>query len=145
MNEVAFVRFQPEHLFLIDLLPDQRAWLEAAIDDGHLAQVAQLNSAWTGIADGRILGSAGFIPHGFHCSRAWAMFGQGIPRWSWLPIVGKIRHEMRRGPKRIEATVKDGFGNGCRLAHLLGFTVEGKMRAWGPDGADYFLYAQVKP
>jgi RimJ/RimL family protein N-acetyltransferase len=46
--------------------------------------------------------------------------------------------------RRIEATVDVGFKQGHRWIKMLGFELEGYMRAYRPDGADMLLYARVK-
>ena len=46
--------------------------------------------------------------------------------------------------RRIEATVDVGFKQGHRWIKMLGFELEGYMKAYRPDGADMLLYARVK-
>lgn len=46
-------------------------------------------------------------------------------------------------PRRLEATVEEGFGPGCRWLELLGFEYEGRMRGYGMNGETHLRYARV--
>lgn len=45
--------------------------------------------------------------------------------------------------KRVSLTVRCGYNEGNRFAETLGFTLEGTMRHYLPDGADVNLYARL--
>lgn len=44
--------------------------------------------------------------------------------------------------KRVSLTVKADYFQGNNFARVLGFTLEGKMKTYLPDGADANLYAR---
>ena len=46
--------------------------------------------------------------------------------------------------RRLQTTVVIDFNEGHRWAKILGFEVEGLMRAFEPDGRDTVLYGRVK-
>lgn len=54
-------------------------------------------------------------------------------------------YEKSEKPRRIQWEVKADYEMGCRWAESLGLKREGLMKAWGPDGADHYLYARVNP
>lgn len=54
------------------------------------------------------------------------------------------RHVERLSYRRLEMTVVASFAAGHRWARLLGFQVEGYMRAYDPLGRDHVLYARIK-
>lgn len=144
-----FVPYQPSHLAQVALLPAQEQWRSYLIRDGFAEALALPGMAWTGLLNDMPIGCAGFQPQWEGRVVAWGLFGQ-IPKMAWPAIVKKIRHEFRatlqsQGRNRVEITVPANFGPGCRLALMLGFTVEGLMKSYGPDGADHLLYAQVLP
>lgn len=144
---IEFVPYEPGHLALVDLQPAQAAWRQWALRPGYAESLVAPGRAWTGLEDGRVLGCAGLaaVPGDPGRAVAWALFGR-IPPRLWPAVVAKVRRVFAEsGLRRIEATVQDGFGNGCRLAHLLGLEVEGRMRAFAPDGSDQFLYARTTP
>lgn len=45
--------------------------------------------------------------------------------------------------RRLEASVEEGFGAGCRWVELLGFQLEGRMLKYGERGENYLRYAKV--
>lgn len=51
--------------------------------------------------------------------------------------------EMERW-RRLEASVLDGFDQGCRWVRLLGFEYEGTMRGYGLNGETYRRYGRVR-
>lgn len=145
---ITFIPYEPEHLAQIKVQPAQELWRDCLILDGFAESLAN-GMSWTGLVAGVPVGCAGFTPHWEGRVTAWALFGV-VPKMAWPAIVKKIRREFRsslqsHGRHRVEITVPAGFGPGCRLALMLGFAVEGKMRAYGPDGSDHLLYAQILP
>lgn len=139
---IEFVPYEPWHLMVIDLQPTQTAYYQRFVQPGYAESLAK-GVAWTGFINDRAVGCAGFAPQWEGRAVAWALFGRGIPKTVWPAIVRKVRAETQGIKGRIEATVPFGFGAGCRLAKLLGFEIEGLMKAFGPDGSDHFLYARV--
>jgi len=45
--------------------------------------------------------------------------------------------------RRLEATVEEGFGAGCRWVELLGFKFEGSMPKYGPKGETHLRYGKT--
>lgn len=144
-----FIPYRPEHLAKIALQPAQRAARAVMVKDGYAESLAVPGMAWTAVNDaGEILGSAGMVPQWEGRVIAWALVGILIPKRSWPIIAKKIEGEFQsalaeHGRHRIEITVPVNFGAGCRLARLLGFDIEGRLRAYAPDGSDHFLYAKI--
>jgi len=141
---LTFVPYSPEDLRKVDLQPAQASWRERFMDLGYARSLDVPGRAWTGLDDaGRVAGCAGFAPQWEGRVIAWAVFGK-VPRPAWARVVAKVRKEMRAlEARRVEITVPVGFGAGCRLAEILGFNIEGRMNAFGPDGADHYLYSKV--
>lgn len=101
--------------------------------------------AWTVEKNGEILAIAGLAPQWTGRAIAWALISEDA---------GKCFHSIHKAVKRfldsseflrIEANVDMEFEAGHRWMELLGFQLEGFMRAYRPDGADMFLYARIKP
>lgn len=46
--------------------------------------------------------------------------------------------------RRLEASVEVGFSAGCRWLEMLGFTYEGPLQAFGPNGEDHVRYARIQ-
>lgn len=45
---------------------------------------------------------------------------------------------------RIQMSVIESYREGQRFAEALGFSYEGTMTNYGPDGSNYFLYARTR-
>lgn len=144
-SAVQFIPFQPAHLAaIVPHVTQGPVWMPP---DDVLVTLAVPGIATSGVLNGRIIGSAGVLPIRPGLAQAWAVFGD-IPKPCWPAVVGRIRVALERahlaGARRIEAQVRRGFGPGVRLARLLGFEVEGILRAWGPDGVDYLMYSKIR-
>lgn len=46
------------------------------------------------------------------------------------------------GLRRLQCTVRDGYTPAVKWAERLGFSSEGRLRAYGPDGADYTMFSR---
>ena len=104
---------------------------------------------WT-LTDGdrkwaRPLACGGLEPQGHGRFAAWLYASDLSPR-GWA-VVKRAFHRVvaESGARRVEATVRvDGPAKAAAYAELdLGLRWEGRLRGWGPDGADYDLYAGV--
>lgn len=51
--------------------------------------------------------------------------------------------QQRDHLRRMEATVDAGDPKAIRWAQRIGFRIEGLLRAYGPNGEDYFMMARV--
>jgi hypothetical protein len=99
--------------------------------------------AYAGLCDGRVMAIAGI-------SEQWE--GRGIA-WSLLsPNIGHHFIEIHRAVvralaqthmRRIEAHVDPTFNSAVRWIQMLGFTYEGTMKRFDPDGRDMDLYARI--
>jgi len=152
MTMIEFHPYSPQDLARIDLQPMQAAQRDLFLSDGYAEAIDVRGKAWSGLLDGEVVGAAGFTPQWDGRSTAWAIFGRKVPKKDWPVIVRFIRaaiagemaeHKAKVGHARVDITVPWGFGEGCRLASLLGFEIEGISRKFGLNGADHFVYSRV--
>jgi hypothetical protein len=130
------IEFEPYchyHTGFIDLAPDQ---MRAAIE----------GPAWIGFYNNKPIGVAGFVNQWSGRATAWAIF-KDMPKTAWPAVVRKVAYEMGllllQGIHRIEATVPVNYGAGCRLAQMLGFVAEARLKAYGPDRQDHFMFVRL--
>ena len=111
---------------------------------GDFTELSEKGLAWTAEHDGKILAIAGGDPQWENRAIAFALIAESAGRF--FPAIHKaVRDFLIRTPyRRIEATVDVGFKEGHRWIKMLGFELEGYMKAYRPDGADMLLYARVK-
>lgn len=107
-------------------------------------ELAEKGLVWTAEHDGAILGIGGVEPQWENRATAFALLsddsGPHFPA-----IHSAVVEFLDNAPyRRIEATVDVGFKQGHRWIKMLGFELEGYMKAYRPDGADMLLYARVK-
>jgi RimJ/RimL family protein N-acetyltransferase len=100
--------------------------------------------AWTVEHDGDVIAFAGIEPQWQNRAIAFALLSETAG--AHFPAIHKaVLRFLEWAPyRRIEATVDVGFEQGHRWIKMLGFEIEGYMRAYRPDGADMLLYARVR-
>lgn len=92
-----------------------------------------------------VLACGGFEPQAEGRFAAWLYAGDLSPR-GWVAVARAFRRMIAEtGARRVEATVRCGPGAqaACRYAVKVGLRLEGRLKSFGPDGADYWLYAGV--
>jgi len=100
--------------------------------------------AWTAEHDGVVLAVAGVEPQWENRATAFALISDSAGA-HFRSIHAAVFDFLVMAPfRRIEATVDVGFKQGHRWIKMLGFELEGYMRAYRPDGADMLLYARIK-
>lgn len=137
------VPFEMEHLSLIDPQFHQR---HAASLIGS-ARREDAGEAFSGFIGGTCVGAAGVKMLWKGVGEAWAYLSPEA-----LSHGFRVTRAVRRGLEdliakhglwRVQMTVRKDHAAGHRWASFLGFEVEGIMQKYGPDGADFFLYARV--
>ena len=134
------VPFRAEHLAGLTPQPEQRAEWEAAVGselDGD---------GWTVLAGGKAIACAILTSLGDARGAVWAFIGADAgPHMLKVYRVAERMFDMSPY-RRIEATVLTGFEAGARWMSMLNFELETPkgMRAFGPDGENYSLYARIR-
>jgi hypothetical protein len=107
-------------------------------------ELANKGLAWTAESNGVILAVAGVEPQWENRATAFAIIADSAG--FLFPAIHKAvaRFLDSTSYRRIEATVDVGFEQGHRWIKMLGFEIEGYMRAYRPDGADMLLYARIR-
>jgi hypothetical protein len=125
-------------------LQSAQQYMHSMVDvKADLSGLSQKGFAWTGECDGQVMAIAGLMPIWENRALAWALIG-GLAGAHFAAIHRAIRKGITdSGFRRIEATVDVGFAQGHRWMTMLGFEMEGYMKAYRPDGADMLLYARV--
>ena len=104
--------------------------------------------AVTGLRDGTPIGCAGFILDGCGAAEAWIILGHprnGDGHW----IAWTVRHFVKLWEKeghlrRVWATAAEDRPEAIRFLEALGFTREGLLHAYCPDGGNSWMYARVR-
>jgi RimJ/RimL family protein N-acetyltransferase len=103
-----------------------------------------LGNGYTALVDGAPIGCAGLAEQWEGRALAWALIGADAGPY-FTGIVRAMRRGLDLTPwRRIEAQVDVDFPAGIRLAHMLGFEVESKMRAFTSAGRDAFMFVRIR-
>lgn len=133
--------YQPEHLRLLKLQPIQR-WCQSMLDDELLNELKSCEGYTGFIGDVPVI-CAGTIElwHGRHL--AWSFLGEQAGKHMFQITRVVSRYLEMKQFRRVEAYVDSDFPQGHRWIKRLGFTYEGTMEAFLPDGRNQALYARV--
>ena len=126
-------------------LQSAQQYLRCIVDvRADFTELAEKGLVWTAEHDGAILGIGGVEPQWENRATAFALLSDDSGP-HFRAIHSAVFDFLVRAPyRRIEATVDVGFKEGHRWIKMLGFELEGYMKAYRPDGADMLLYARVK-
>ncbi|MBP7622441.1 MAG: hypothetical protein KA763_00605 [Xanthomonadales bacterium] len=103
-----------------------------------------VGNGYTAMVDGRPIACAGLAEQWEGRALAWALIGADAGPY-FTGIVRGMRRALDMTPwRRIEAQVDAEFVEGLRLAHMLGFEVESKMRAFTSAGRDAFMFVRIR-
>lgn len=142
------VDFVPEHA---DDLWERNSTLATA-DRGFMTKdnvkaMALKGHAFSLLTNGHLVFSAGIFPIWDGMGEAWVVPSDLIRQYK-REFVRYVRGYMDQLAKensyhRIQATARSDFPQGQRFLEFLGFTREGLMHRYGPDGSDHYLYARL--
>jgi len=141
------VALQPSHLLDIELQSAQASGFAGrlALTPQQAADiVAASGVSAAAIDEDQVIACAGIVDlHGGR-GHAWAMFSaQALVRFKTIHRV--VLAVLNAAPwRRIEMAVDCEHVAACHWAQRLGFSCEGRMRAYTPDGRDSFLYARIR-
>lgn len=122
----------------------------------HLAQVvpqpAQANAdlsgdwvsdgvAWTAVDGGSIVACGGLLSQWEGRHVAWLLIGCGGHLHAIVKAARRVLCSC--AARRIEATVSAQFTQARKLVEMLGFDFEGTLKAYGPGGEDFHMFARV--
>jgi RimJ/RimL family protein N-acetyltransferase len=104
--------------------------------------------AYSGIEDGKVIGSAGLMILWPGVAQAWILFSTDVENMKKFvyEIVSKYlvtifcEHELRR----VQAHCKADHPMAVKFLEQMGFTRECLMRKYGIDGSDHYLYSFVR-
>lgn len=90
----------------------------------------------------------GLVKHSKHTAEAWMLVNEAVRYSHAKTILREVRkqldiHEISEDLHRVQITIKFSHAHFVKWSQLLGFKMEGLMRAYDDEGNDYFLMARV--
>ena len=141
---IEVVQYEPAHLRRMALQQQQRevsGWLK----DGYAEALATAPGLSYAVLRGEeVLACAGL--HQVWAGRvvAWALLAEHLGT-AFIYLHSAVKRCLEIAPAhRIEAYVDCEFTTGAKWVERLGFEREGRMRAFGIDRRDFYLYSMVR-
>lgn len=137
--------FKSYHIDLLRAQGVQGAQLgEVSIVPGTYASVPLPNGPAATVFDrDRVILCGGIVVQAPGRGECWALMAEGAGRHMTFLHYAVKRFVTAAPWQRLEATVEESFGAGCRWVELLGFEFEGKMKAYGLNGETHLRYART--
>ena len=138
-----FEPLRAEHVVGLDGLQDVGGFVSQVVTP-ELAVDLEECGGWAAV-DGDPIAIGGIFKLRPGCGHAWTWLTRRWRRHARV-ITERVALELElTDMHRVEAAVRCDYAAGHRWATRLGFELEAPvMRKWGPDGADYALYARVR-
>lgn len=142
------VPWQKHHLDICDLNKFDAYNLDHFEDYAtYLSNFAQSGLAFSGLHNGEIFGMFGLWQLWPGVAEAWLIPSRHLGRKTIPFHRGALRffaHAARKMQvKRLQFTVHSLNVPACVWAERCYFVREGTLSQYGPDGADYFMYARI--
>lgn len=94
----------------------------------------------------KVIAGGGVVMFWEGVGEAWLMFAKDAEKCGTQLIraVSRMADIMmnKHGLKRLQAVVRTDFEKAIKLVELVGFTREGTLKNYCPDGADVYMYAR---
>ncbi len=103
--------------------------------------------AVTGVFDNRVIGCGGLELRWPGFAEVWCLFVRDIGDYCMMPRTAKrILSQWMVDCKlvRVQAPLRADFSAGIRLAEWLGFTCEGRLKKYHPDGTDALMHSIIR-
>jgi hypothetical protein len=136
--------FKPYHVHLLKA---------QGVQNAQLGEVSLVPDSWDSVPAGpaltarhkdRILICGGIVKHTERRGECWALVGADAGR-HMLTLTRAVKRFIDVYPwRRLEATVEERFGAGCRWVELLGFTFESALPQYGLDGETHLRYTRLR-
>jgi hypothetical protein len=136
--------FQPYHIDLLRAQGVQSAQLGEVSIVPATSVIQPPGPALTVFDQDRVVLCGGVIMQAPGRGECWALMTEGAGKYMhWLHFAAKRFISIQRW-RRLEASVPQGFGQGCRWVKLLGFSFEGELKNYGPQGETYLRFARYE-
>lgn len=113
----------------------------------YLYDGGKFSHYWSAFRDGALISCCGIMRLWTGRGEACVNLADSVNRWDMLRIYRWtlekiIQAEQELDLRRVEATTKADWPPGERWLRMLGFTEEGRLRFYGPDGRDHMMWAR---
>jgi len=115
------------------------------LDNLKIDDISETTDIWVGEHEGKIIAMGGVVEIWNNRGEAWMLISKHAKFSLMLSVHKEVANYLKRSNyRRIESTVDVGFKQGHRWMKMLGFELEGYLKAYRPDGKDMILFARVR-
>lgn len=136
--------FEPEHLYRLEYKDDTLEYMGETDDFfEYICEHAYTNLTWTGFNNGKPIAVFGCRPITSKNFEAWMIPGVGIESSPISVVKGgralfsQVEEEYELN--RLQITVRCDNETAVNYAKALYFKIESTMKAYGPEGQDYYM------
>jgi len=142
------IPFRKEHALLMQHNEFQRVYFSHIPDYlERLEHMSSIGMAFTILKSGVTMVCAGLIPLFPNTSEAWMLRDERVERYPIALSKGALVFFDEVGPAldltRVQLLVNAQNIAAVRWAKWLKFKNEGRLRAYGPDDTDYYMFARL--
>ena len=146
-NELIVLPFNRTHIDRLHLSDDDMTLFETMGNpEDYFQAMQESDAAWTVFYKQNPIVSFGFEMKWQGNAEAWMLPGKTAINNPHILTRGARRFFDRIGPKlnlrRMQIVVSSERKHAIQWARFLKFREEGLMKAYGPDGFDYFMFAR---
>ncbi len=134
--------FEPWHLEWLTETTAQ-AWLGRS--RAYAVSIKNGGPAYSAFVGLEVVACAGVIQQWEGRAQAWSLLSVSVPHYARPVFAATKRFLLSYESRRIECTVDPRSAAAKNWARHLGFTYEGLMQAYTPQGDDMELWALVRP
>jgi RimJ/RimL family protein N-acetyltransferase len=113
---------------------------EFSLEDQDLVAIGGFS--YTVYSDDKIIGVFGFARILDGCFHLWSLFSVEIKKYP-IAAVKIFRAASNIPARRIQMTTAMSNKAATAFAYRMGFSLEGILRKYGPDGTDHYIFAKV--
>ncbi len=134
--------FDPTHILMMNVQPHQ-AWMRDSIERGY-GNVLLSGACWTIWNGDTPIACMGRIPLWAGNEEVWTVFDRDAGA-QMTPVFRETKRRIALPVcRRLQAYVDVEFAPAVRWMLLLGFTVEGRLTGYFPNGNDAFLFSLIR-
>tara|TARA_R100000781_G_C3990053_1_gene96608 strand:+ start:23 stop:514 length:492 start_codon:yes stop_codon:yes gene_type:complete len=141
------IRWEPEHYDQIDFNEHHKEFLSYFHNyENYLQAFAEGGDSFTALVDGDVYAMFGCFPLWNGVAEAWMIPSKYIKRKTIALHRGAMlffdHYAKKKHLKRLQFTVNSTNFHAVRWAKRCYFTEEGRLKNYGPDGKDHFMFAR---
>jgi len=148
-TERKLVPFDPLLLKLMNLRKYDRIFPDYISNyDEIMKAYMHIGKAWCGVAQGKPVCAFGIIPLWKGVAEIWMLTDEELPKY--IRTFHRVTKQMfdlffdEYELNRLQCTVHSLNGHGVKWIEALYFEQEGRLKKYGPDGKDFFMYGRLK-